>query len=72
VSPLAQSTLFADASTLGTPPVRALFWEFPTEVELLSVDLQFLIGRDVLVTPVTAPNVSSVTGAPRASPLDRR
>ncbi|KAI0033871.1 glycosyl hydrolases family 31-domain-containing protein [Vararia minispora EC-137] len=54
-------TLFADVATNGTPPMRALFFEFPDEAELLSVDLQFMIGSNVLVAPVTTPNVSTVT-----------
>ncbi|THU98207.1 hypothetical protein K435DRAFT_777589 [Dendrothele bispora CBS 962.96] len=53
-------TLFANASTQGTPPVRALFFEFPDEPDLFSIDTQFLIGRDILVTPVLSPNVSTV------------
>ncbi|KAI0056891.1 hypothetical protein BV25DRAFT_1831780 [Artomyces pyxidatus] len=55
-------TLFANASTLGTPPVRALFFEFPDEPELFSVDRQFMIGSAILVTPVLTPNVSTVDG----------
>ncbi|KAJ7861406.1 glycosyl hydrolases family 31-domain-containing protein [Mycena olivaceomarginata] len=55
-------SLFANASIHGTPPVRALFWEFPDEPELFSIDRQFMIGRDILVTPVLTPNVSSVDG----------
>ncbi|KAJ6553086.1 glycosyl hydrolases family 31-domain-containing protein [Mycena capillaripes] len=55
-------SLFANVSMQGTPPVRALFWEFPDEPELFAVDRQFLIGRDILVTPVLTPNVSSVDG----------
>ncbi|KAH9900330.1 glycosyl hydrolases family 31-domain-containing protein [Epithele typhae] len=55
-------TLFANASMHGTPPVRALFFEFPDEPELFSVDRQFLIGRDILVTPILTPNVSTVDG----------
>jgi len=55
-------TLFADASRYGTPPIRALFYEFPDEKELYSVDRQYLIGKDVLVTPVLTPNVSTVDG----------
>ncbi|KAJ7120271.1 glycosyl hydrolases family 31-domain-containing protein [Mycena epipterygia] len=55
-------SLFANASTSGTPPVRALFWEFPDEPELFAVDRQFLVGRDILVTPVLTPNVSTVDG----------
>jgi len=57
-----QYTLFANASTFGTPPVRALFFEFPDEPELFGVDEQFLVGGDILVTPVLTPNVSQVTG----------
>ncbi|KAL5534874.1 hypothetical protein ACEPAG_1339 [Sanghuangporus baumii] len=55
-------TLFANASTQGTPPIRALFWEFPDELELFAVDRQFMVGRDILVTPVLEPNTSSVDG----------
>lgn len=47
---------------IGTPPIRALFFEFPTDPELFGVDRQFMIGRDLLVTPVLAPNVTSVQG----------
>ncbi|KAJ7727590.1 glycosyl hydrolases family 31-domain-containing protein [Mycena metata] len=55
-------SLFANASLSGTPPVRALFWEFPNEPELFAVDRQFMVGSDILVTPVLTPNVSSVDG----------
>ncbi|THU98216.1 hypothetical protein K435DRAFT_721010 [Dendrothele bispora CBS 962.96] len=55
-------TLFANASTRGTPPVRPLFFEFPDEPELFGVDRQFLVGSDILVTPVLTPNVTSVQG----------
>ena len=57
-----QYTLFANASTYGSPPVRALFYEFPDEPELFGVDSQYLIGRDILVTPVLTPNASTVDG----------
>ena len=46
----------------GSPTVRALFWEFPDEPELFAVDRQFMVGSDVLVTPVLTPNVSTVDG----------
>ncbi|KAF8890700.1 glycosyl hydrolases family 31-domain-containing protein [Infundibulicybe gibba] len=55
-------TLFANASTFGTPPMRALFFEFPDEPELFAIDSQFMVGRDLLVTPVLSPNVTSVKG----------
>ncbi|KAH9947335.1 glycosyl hydrolases family 31-domain-containing protein [Amylocystis lapponica] len=55
-------TLFANASMHGTPPIRALFFEFPDEPELFAVDRQYLVGRDLLITPVLTPNVSTVDG----------
>ncbi|PIL31234.1 hypothetical protein GSI_05932 [Ganoderma sinense ZZ0214-1] len=55
-------TLFANSSTYGTPTVRALWFEFPEEPELFGIDRQYLIGRDILVTPVLDPNVTTVTG----------
>ncbi|KAI0318301.1 glycosyl hydrolases family 31-domain-containing protein [Amylostereum chailletii] len=55
-------TLFANASLAGTPPVRALFWEFPDEPELYGIDEQFMVGGGILVTPVLTPNVSTVRG----------
>ncbi|TDL22445.1 glycoside hydrolase family 31 protein [Rickenella mellea] len=53
-------TLFATSSMTGTPPVRALFFEFPDEPELFSVDKQFLVGPSILVTPVLTPNATTV------------
>ncbi|KIP03540.1 glycoside hydrolase family 31 protein [Phlebiopsis gigantea 11061_1 CR5-6] len=55
-------TLFANASQFGAPPVRALWYEFPDEPELFGVDRQYLVGRDLLVTPVLTPNASTVDG----------
>ncbi|KAG8862460.1 hypothetical protein FRB96_001531 [Tulasnella sp. 330] len=55
-------TLFANASLYGSPVVRALFFEFPDEPELFNVDQQFMIGSDILVTPVLEPNADSVRG----------
>lgn len=59
---MAQYTLFANASRFGTPPVRALFYEFPDEPQLFAIDTQYLVGADILVTPVLAPNVTTVKG----------
>ncbi|KAF7976546.1 hypothetical protein HWV62_6195 [Athelia sp. TMB] len=55
-------TQMAVASRSGTPPVRALFYEFPTLPALFGDDAQWLIGDSVLVTPVMTVNTSSVTG----------
>ena len=56
-------TLFADASRYGTPPIKALFYEFTNEPELFAVDKQFMIGNALLVTPVLHPNVTAVQGS---------
>lgn len=56
-------TLFADASRYGTPPIKALFYEFPDEPELFAIDKQFMIGNALLVTPVLHPNVTTVQGS---------
>jgi hypothetical protein len=61
-SSLIKYTLFADASRYGTPPIKALFYEFPDEPELFAVDKQFMIGNALLVTPVLHPNVTTVQG----------
>ncbi|KAF4566163.1 hypothetical protein EYR36_011578 [Pleurotus pulmonarius] len=53
-------SLFANSSMAGTPPVRALFFEFPDEPKLFGLDRQFLVGRDILVTPVLTPNATTV------------
>jgi alpha-glucosidase len=55
-------TLFANSSLRGTPPMRALFFEFPDEQDILGVDQQFLVGRDILVTPVLTPGANTVEG----------
>ncbi|KAI6124291.1 glycoside hydrolase family 31 protein [Pisolithus croceorrhizus] len=55
-------TLFANASTTGLPPIRALFYEFPDEPELFTVDRQWLVGKDILVTPVLEPGQTTVQG----------
>ncbi|TIC03625.1 hypothetical protein E3Q18_00081 [Wallemia mellicola] len=46
----------------GTPFIRPLFYEFPTNDELLDWDSQFLVGDHILVTPVLSPNATVVEG----------
>ncbi|EIW75810.1 glycoside hydrolase family 31 protein [Coniophora puteana RWD-64-598 SS2] len=41
---------------------RALWYEFPNEPELFGVDGQYLIGSDILVTPVLEENATTVDG----------
>jgi alpha-glucosidase len=64
-------TLFANASTAGLPPVRALFYEFPDEPELFTVDRQWLVGSDILVTPVLTPGATTVDGDSDRNLADR-
>jgi alpha-D-xyloside xylohydrolase len=42
------------ASTVGLPPMRALFLEFPEEEPAWEVGDEYLFGPDVLVAPVTS------------------
>lgn len=55
-------TLFHQAHTSGSTVMRALAWEFPNEPQLAGVDTQFLLGPNILVTPVLQPQVSTVQG----------
>ncbi|EPT05586.1 hypothetical protein FOMPIDRAFT_1034256 [Fomitopsis schrenkii] len=55
-------TLFANSSTYGSPVINALFYEFPDEQELFGLDTQYLIGRDILVTPVLTEGATTVDG----------
>lgn len=56
------ASLFADVSLKGTPPMRALWWEFPDDASLFGVDQQFMVGPSILVTPVLEPGVTTVKG----------
>ncbi|KAH7100202.1 glycosyl hydrolases family 31-domain-containing protein [Auriculariales sp. MPI-PUGE-AT-0066] len=55
-------TLFANSSRYGTPAINALWYEYPTEQDSFGIDRQFLVGRDILVTPVLEPSATTVDG----------
>jgi alpha-glucosidase len=55
-------TLFHQAHTTGSTVMRALAWEFPNEPQLAGVDTQFLLGPNILVTPVLEPQANTVNG----------
>ncbi|KAJ4366450.1 hypothetical protein N0V83_008086 [Neocucurbitaria cava] len=55
-------TLFHEAHSTGSTVMRALAWEFPNEPQLAGVDNQFLLGSNILVTPVLEPQVDTVKG----------
>ncbi|EJD51399.1 hypothetical protein AURDEDRAFT_135087 [Auricularia subglabra TFB-10046 SS5] len=56
------ASLFADVSLSGTPPMRALWWEFPDDASLFAVDQQFMVGPSILVTPVLEEGATAVKG----------
>lgn len=55
-------TLNFEAHKKGYPMVRPLFFAFPSDSNTVHVDTQFLIGNHIMVTPVLAPNATSVEG----------
>ncbi|UCH27399.1 MAG: alpha-glucosidase [Trueperaceae bacterium] len=50
-----RSRLVTEAATLGLPVVRHLFLHYSGDPEVLDLDRQFLVGRDLLVAPVLDP-----------------
>ncbi|ORX34573.1 glycosyl hydrolases family 31-domain-containing protein [Kockovaella imperatae] len=52
-------TLFKEAHLHGTPPLRPLFFDFPS---VKQYDAQFLVGSSLLVTPVLHEGATKVRG----------
>ncbi len=46
-----------EATENGYPIIRPVFWQAPNDERALTCDDEFLLGDDVLVAPVVAPNV---------------
>ncbi|KAJ2902832.1 glycosyl hydrolase family 31 [Zalerion maritima] len=55
-------TLMHKAHAHGETVVRALAWEFPDEPWLAGADRQFMLGPNILVTPVLEPGYRNVSG----------
>lgn len=55
-------TTFYLAHSTGSTVMRALAWEFPNDPTLASADRQFLLGPNILVTPVLEQGASTVNG----------
>ena len=49
------------AHETGAPIMRHLFLEYPDDRNVISLDYQFMLGRDLLVAPVLSPGVSAWT-----------
>lgn len=64
-------TLFHQAHTTGSTVMRALAWEFPHDPSLANTDTQFLLGPSLLITPVLAPNTSTVSGVFPGAPAEK-
>ncbi|ESK89121.1 alpha-glucosidase [Moniliophthora roreri MCA 2997] len=54
-------TAFHQASLDGTPVLQPLFYQFPNDPNTFPIDLQFLYGDSILVSPVTEENSTTVS-----------
>lgn len=53
-------TLFYKAHSQGSTVIRPLFHEYPTDKNTLDIYLQFLVGQNVMIVPVTDDGVRQV------------
>ncbi|XP_047134482.1 lysosomal alpha-glucosidase isoform X1 [Hydra vulgaris] len=53
-------TLFFEAHVNGTPVARALFSEFPQDINCIEIDKQFMLGNGLLISPVLEQGVTSI------------
>ncbi|KJE88713.1 neutral alpha-glucosidase AB [Capsaspora owczarzaki ATCC 30864] len=53
-------TLFHNAAVKGMPIMRPLWMEYPSDESTFAMDDQFLVGRDILVKPVTSAGATTV------------
>jgi alpha-glucosidase len=54
-------TTFHQANLDGSPVLQALWYKYPKDTSTYPIDLQFLFGPSILVSPVTEENSTSVT-----------
>ena len=60
--------LLQEAQNLGHPVTRHLWLHYPDDENVIDIDLQFLLGKDILVAPVLEPNINvHTTYLPRGS-----
>ncbi|XP_055018231.1 neutral alpha-glucosidase C isoform X2 [Boleophthalmus pectinirostris] len=53
-------TLFYWAHTVGQPPLRPLWVEFPTEEDTFTVENEYMIGGALLACPITDPGIQQI------------
>jgi alpha-glucosidase (family GH31 glycosyl hydrolase) len=54
-------TAFHKASVDGSPVVNPLWFKYPTDMATFGIDLQFIFGDSILVSPVTEESTTTVT-----------
>jgi mannosyl-oligosaccharide alpha-1,3-glucosidase len=54
-------TLFAEAHAYGTPTLRPLWLEYPTDPKVFAMEDQWMVGSDILVKPVIHEGSTSVS-----------
>ena len=54
-------TAFHKASVDGSPVINPLWFKYPKDTATFGIDLQFLFGDSILVSPVTEENVTTAT-----------
>lgn len=55
-----RNKLMAEAAATGAPLMRTLFLHYPNDPAVATLSHEFLLGRDMLVSPVLDLNVSKV------------
>ncbi|KAI9594653.1 neutral alpha-glucosidase AB [Syncephalis fuscata] len=53
-------TLFRISALTGMPVARPMFIEFPKDISLFANDKQYMLGRDLLICPVTQSNAAFI------------
>ncbi|KAK9409746.1 neutral alpha-glucosidase C [Crotalus adamanteus] len=54
-------TLFYQAHSMAEPVMRPLWVEFPKELETFGIEDEYMLGSALLVHPVTAPKISTIS-----------
>ena len=48
--------MFYEGNQHGRPLVRAMWYEFPQDMDLITLETQFMFGNSILVCPKLSPN----------------
>lgn len=53
-------TLFFEHYQTGDPIMRPLFYHYPSDLNVVKIDNEFLLGQDILIAPVLESEVSTI------------